>query len=131
MCSYQLCMVIYKCMYTFISVRWEPTACVCVMCRCIRLENQLFEMQLLERYRKRETSGARHLHPREGWREGEMEEGRDGDKQAAKTRQCERDGGGGEITPLYGYMYFHKTSDTSKLTAAVGMSRKSACEKIH
>lgn len=78
--------------------------CVRVMCRCIRLENQLFEMQLLERDRKRETSGARHLHSRERWIERELEEGRDGDKQAAKTRQCERDGGGDEITPLYGYM---------------------------
>lgn len=115
----------------FISVRWEPAACKCVMCRCIRLENQLFEMQLSERERKRETGGVRHLHPRERWMEGEMEEGRYGDKQAAKTRECERDGGGGEITPLYGYMYFNKTSDTSKRTAAVGMSRKSACEKFY
>lgn len=70
--------------------------------------------------------------------EGEMEEGRDGDK-----RRQQRQGSvkemeeGGKITPLHGCTYLSKMTDTAKLRrvillfnkvpAAVGISGKSAC----
>lgn len=63
-----------------------------VVCRCIRPENRLFEMQLSQservRERARESGGARHLHPKGRRMVGETEEGSDGDK----PRECRRDG---------------------------------------
>lgn len=76
---------------------------MCVVCRCIRLENQLFEMQLSERERRRErgAGGARHLHPRGRWMGGEMEEGRGGDKQRQRRQGSVKEmEEGGEITAL-------------------------------
>ena len=104
----------FNSMCTFISV---------VVCRCIRPENWLFEMQLSERARERgrerekEAGGARHLHPRGRWMEGEMEEGRDGDKwrqrRQGSVKEMEE---GGKITSLHGYTYLSKVTDTAKLS---------------